>query len=382
MKNRMMLAALVAAMSFGLVLCGVGTVFAGVSGPCSDCHTMHFSQNGVEPLDAEGNSLSDPSRALTKGDCVGCHTGPNVVAGNIPYIHATTEPTYTGDGTTGTTLAGGSFYYVTGAGYGDSYGHNVVGIDSVDGAIGQVPPGFVSGFNAKGDTTDGQVGTDWANNQLTCAGTYGCHGSHANADDFTSISGAHHEASTTIDGSTTGKSYRFLWGILGGEASDWELDPTSLLHNQYYGVDKASDAVPAGGTATQTISFLCAECHGNFHSGAGDLGAGAGTSVGSAWLRHPTDYDMGNVTGKEYGSYGGSSHTYSVIAPVGSTGTPATVNIVFDDADDAIVTCISCHRAHGTPNADLLRWNYDMDAGAGTSTSGCFICHTTKDDGV
>ncbi len=47
-----------------------------------------------------------------------------------------------------------------------------------------------------------------------------------------------------------------------------------------------------------------------------------------------------------------------------------------------IVTCLSCHRAHGSPYADLLRWDYDtMIAGnAGDATGkGCFVCHTTKD---
>ncbi|MCK4488054.1 MAG: hypothetical protein KAU38_15015, partial [Desulfobacterales bacterium] len=45
-----------------------------------------------------------------------------------------------------------------------------------------------------------------------------------------------------------------------------------------------------------------------------------------------------------------------------------------------IVMCLSCHRAHGTPNNDLLRWAYTMDAGSGTDNGGCFICHTTKGD--
>jgi len=306
-----------------------------------------------------------------------------------PYVHHTDAPSYgtNDDGTAGAaTLAGGSFYFVT---QDDSYGHNVVGITALaDVALGQTPPGFVDGFNAAGSATHGRIGggaADWstAANRLTCAGTYGCHGSHVPADDFTAVSGAHHSTSTTIDGTTTATSYRFLWGILGVEDSDWEYQPTATAHNQYFGIDKLTDAVPTTGTATQTISFLCAQCHGDYHSGADDLGAGSGLTVGSAWLRHPTDYDMGNVTAKEYGNYNDGSGGYSVVAHVGSTDlSPATVDIVFDDTDDAIVTCISCHRAHGTPNPDLLRWTYDMDAGAGTSTNGCFICHTTKDDGA
>jgi hypothetical protein len=212
-------------------------------------------------------------------------------------------------------------------------------------------------------------------------------------DDFTAVSGAHHADDTGgIDGLTVGTSYRFLLGILGTEDSDWEYQPTSTAHNIYMGVDKTTDAQPTTGVATQTISYLCAECHGDFHSGAGDLGAGADLSAQSAWIRHPTDYDMGNLptgaSGKEYqyyngGAGGGAAATYSVSAPVGydlSGGAPTTVNLIFDDTDDAIVTCISCHRAHGSDFDDLLRWSYaGMDAGSGAGNVGCFICHTTKD---
>jgi predicted CXXCH cytochrome family protein len=43
-------------------------------------------------------------------------------------------------------------------------------------------------------------------------------------------------------------------------------------------------------------------------------------------------------------------------------------------AGDAIVTCISCHRAHGSPYYKLLRWDY-----AGSISTGCAYCHTSKD---
>lgn len=45
------------------------------------------------------------------------------------------------------------------------------------------------------------------------------------------------------------------------------------------------------------------------------------------------------------------------------------------------VMCLSCHRAHGSPYPDMLRFDYNMEAGGGTSTDGCFKCHTNKDDG-
>ncbi len=40
------------------------------------------------------------------------------------------------------------------------------------------------------------------------------------------------------------------------------------------------------------------------------------------------------------------------------------------------VTCLSCHRAHGTENDDLLRWEYStQDAGTDTADYGCLGCH-------
>jgi hypothetical protein len=366
----------------GLLLLGFicwlpGSAMAKVAGQCADCHTMHNSQDGADVVG------TGPFNALTKGDCVGCHTGTNTEGHNIPYVDDSTgTPNYGASdfGTDGDTLAGGSFYWLrTDL---DSYGHNVVGIKATDGDIGQTPPGFDATFSA-----NGQVGSTWASNQLTCAGTYGCHGNHTNADDFADISGAHHADDSTIDGSTVGKSFRFLNGILGLEDPEWEFTPTTALHNQYKGDGRSDDTA----TDTSTISYLCAECHGIFHSGAGDSGKdGAdlgGADFGSPWLRHPTDFDLGDATGAEYADYPGDFGTaqgdYSVVAPVGSADVSAVLSTVTTGSADgtAIVTCISCHRAHGTPYADLLRWDYAANCNVGDTDQdcGCFACHTTKD---
>jgi len=89
---------------------------------------------------------------------------------------------------------------------------------------------------------------------------------------------------------------------------------------------------------------------------------------------------MNQVVAKEYGSY-----AVNMQAPVGSklisdAYVRATQSV--NNADDAIVTCISCHRAHGSQYADLLRWDYaTMTAHNGTTGNvGCFQCHTSKDN--
>ena len=338
---------------------------AKVEGACSDCHTMHNSQDGSD-------LYGTPYSALTKGDCVGCHTGIND-GGNKPYVLSVAEPAYGATGTEAATntLAGGNFYWVT---VDDAKGHNVEGIVATDATI-TAPPGFDSGRAAADGTTPGSTWT----NRLTCAGTYGCHGTHAaDTNNWGAISGGHHTNSSgaiIVPGTTAPGGYRFLVGIAGYEDSDWEYQPTVSAHNQYKGVDD-----PGQTTDTSTISYFCAECHGQFHDGTGNIGSA------SPWLRHPTDFDMGNATGSEYQNYNGGSgtgNTYSLIAPVGSTTVSSVLSSVNISTANgtAIVTCISCHRAHGTPNDDLLRWDYTgISAAGGDSSAGCFICHTTKDD--
>lgn len=342
---------------------------AKVTGQCGNCHTMHNSQGGDSVVMnwVTGSMVSSaaPNDGLLNTNCIGCHQGINGEGKHIPYVLQTSEPTY---GTN--TLAGGNFYWVTQA-LGDTKGHNVAGISA---AAVATPPGWNAAFNA-----NTQVG-DWTTTQLTCAGTNGCHGKHGpgTIDDVAAISGAHHTNDPTIDGSTTGKSFRFLYGIIGYEDSDWELVTSAGNHNQYYGYDRTNDTPPAGDPGIQSINYLCAECHGNFHSGAGDLGAGTDLTAASPWLRHPTDFDMNDLAaGTEYKNYGGVTHVYQPLVPLASTNVSAPLATVLAGADDAIVSCVSCHRAHGSPYDALLRWDYKAWPGVGDN--GCILCHTSKD---
>jgi len=400
-----------------LLLLGGGNVWATVSGPCSECHTMHNSQDG-------GTVQTDLGRSLTKGDCIGCHTGVNVTDGNTPFITNTSKPTYGPDYdssgvlvTTPNTLAGGTFYYVATATAGidgcaaDATGHNVKGLRTGDDSDATIttdePPGWVTGWGTSGIAT----GNAWSTNQLTCAGTYGCHGSHSDADDFADIRGSHHGDDSVINGSTTIQSYRFLKGIIGFEDDDWEFTVDYDDHNQYFGNANTNEseviAVPTlGSAAGRGISAFCGTCHGNFHSGnaqvISDGDADGADAIGtSPWLRHPTDYALktavDNGASPEYSAYSGTDGTagnYNPIAPVATSKESADSTVsstevvktsVATSADTSIVTCLSCHRAHGSPYADLLRWNYtsaNMEAGT-TATEfdnkGCFICHSSKD---
>lgn len=332
------------------------------------------------------DGTAGPAPALVRaGSCYGCHSDSTLSNGFSMATPRINVDNYGTDGTDGDTLAGGSFYWVDNGD--DAKGHNVVGVAAPDSAaFGLTPPGWNPTFAANGQVNKGLE--TW-NAQLTCAGTNGCHGDHTKADDFDAVRGGHHGGlpNGSTDGETVATSYRFLMGVVGIEDQYWEYKPTAERHNQYFGQARTSDTQ----FDNKTISYLCAECHGDFHSGADTKGSDD-DNWGAPWLRHPTDLDMNTLADKglkEYQYYNegtGVANPYSTVAPVASndiTATSTRANIkstVFVTSGDAIVTCISCHRAHGSLYDDLLRWEYsDMIAAGGESNEGCFVCHTTKD---
>jgi len=372
MKLRMRLFA--AMVGLAALFCAASTVFA-VTGACVNCHTMHNSQdNDVMTFDS---SATAGGMLLRGASCGGCHadaTANTELGGAIPQVNVSTAANV---------LPGGSFYWVAGAGTEDDpKGHNVSDLGIDPDATLTTPPGWTT--TTAGNANTGVLGTDWANNQLTCAGTYGCHGDHGSPDKFDALEGAHHtnagnDGVTALGGNTAsvGGSYRFLKTIQGIEmdsSSSWV--ETNANHNVYYGV--------VGDTDNTTISELCAQCHGNFHLRDGeatDDGISAGGTA-SPWLRHPTDIDMSGLGG-EYALY-----AYDVEAPIGATTLAGmdSADVVGDYAEQ-IVTCLSCHRAHGSDNDDLLRWDYSTNmtvgqSGASLVNTGCFRCHTAKDSDV
>lgn len=346
---------------------------AKVTGPCANCHTMHNSQNGAAMARTgsnvgwdgsgklAGGSLAGPQNTLLVTGCVGCHSSTtdttviNFGGNKIPIVYNTVEPAYmaAGGGSTKNALAGGNFYWVAqGGAVNDVKGHNVYGISGQDNNISAATgaPGRNGGPGCAG--CHYSLATDPASSSL---GKNGCEGCHFNV--------SHH---------TDNNWYRFLKGhmgdnyyvlrVAGSEDPDWEQTYSSSKHNIYKGTN-ASYNWGTGLQATKSISAFCSGCHHDFH-----------TSMGSSspWIRHPTDIVLPQ-TG-EYNSYNPVT-SYSVEAPVAwlDQTTPARAG--------AVVMCLSCHRAHGSPYRDILRWDYDtMIAGTtgANATKGCFTCHTGK----
>jgi hypothetical protein len=305
---------------------------------CSSCHTMHNTQHGQTMTAAS-------TEALLNDSCVGCHSGTNInpALSGFPYVYDPTgAPTYGATGTSGhDTLAGGNFYWVVNVS--DRKGHNVVGIAGNDDTYGF---GVAGQKNIPGSNPPTMLG---AGEQLTCAGVNGCHGNGAGTELESLRPGSHHIADDPTLGNSVANSFRFLSGIKGNEDADWEFTVSETDHNQYQG---------SIGAGTDTVTSLCTGCHGDFHA--------TGTTP---FLRHPVDINLPG-TG-EYASY----ITYKPETPVASVDISAVLDNV-QGADEAIISCVSCHRAHGSPWDGILRWDYKSWPGGGFD--GCGLCHSVK----
>jgi predicted CXXCH cytochrome family protein len=342
-------------------------VYAKVTGPCANCHTMHNSQGGSD-------LLSEPQPVLLVNDCLGCHsasdgsTWKDDVTG-APIVYNTNAPQYGYfDGTYYHGLAGGNFYWVK---TDDSKGHNVFPGEG-DNTLTFAPGGFRCFTNACHDnfhvkyTDEVDVGLD---------GRQGCTGCHM-LDDDNQPKGFHH-ANDGDPGNVINAFpwYRFLkghnrandgGGVSGIEDSDWQVTLGPGDHNEYLG-----ESQEGGNTSDSwsllshhTMTAFCSGCHGQFHIQQEESS--------DAWIRHPSDKEIPNS-----GEYIGYT-IYDPDVPVARQTLTTVSSSVTPGTDGDLVMCLSCHRPHGSPYPDMLRWNYDdMEVGSGGS-GGCFTCHTQK----
>jgi len=340
---------------------------AAITGTCSNCHTMHNSQNGTS-MNFDNSSVPNP--VLLRADCLGCHAiglTTNIdPATGAPQVYHTAV----------IDLAGGNFAYMTGAkspvtSDQNSAGHNIKDFGVSDGVLDGAPGLYPVGGHPFiiNDTN------------LTCSGYIGCHGIRSDGGSgLSKIRGSHHQ---NVDGKcddpvTVAKSYRFLYAVKGLEDSDWQATKSDSDHNEYFGasipmiVSCTNICHPGDGYGARplnnSISGFCATCHGDFHRIEG-----IGGDTSSPFKRHPTD-----VVLPDRGEY--SAYTaYSIEAPVARTVVPDTPSATVAPGTTDVVMCLSCHAVHATPYADILRWDYsDMIAGDSSKSGGCFTCHTTK----
>ena len=189
----------------------------------------------------------------------------------------------------------------------------------------------------------------------------GCEGCHLDTK--------HHATQqTTGDPALEANGYfRFLSGHNGGlgvhgiEAENWELNANATNHNEYLGES-------ASGITDHTMTAYCVGCHGHFHSQK---------DGNNKWIRHPSDGVL--PTTGEYAAY----TLYDPSTPVARPDLLAIGSADQVRPGTDMVMCLSCHRAHGSPYPDMLRWSYTgMVAGGGSNVgntgAGCMKCHSEK----
>lgn len=324
-----------------------GAAYAIVSGPCSNCHTMHNSQDGSSMArDFYGAAEATPQNNLTVSTCLGCHNGQATGAPKIFETWASADRT-----------AAGSFnnaVFTT-----DAKGHNVK--DLIDASLLTVTTedtlSTAPGAEAGGYTEPTPA-------QLTCAGTLGCHGNH-DAAAGNSVTGFHHGGYPN--------AYRFLrfydgavhTDINGKGTNTYEAGgATATDHNVYYALPDDNDA------ARNSISSLCALCHGDFHD---EVDTADAVTLASPWKRHPTEIVIPGTWTPTL-DYNRNPYAFN-----GADYTTAQTNADYSGVSNPRVACISCHRAHATTQNDILRFDYatDMIAGGGNNW-GCLGCHDAQ----
>jgi hypothetical protein len=342
---------------------------AAVRADCSTCHTMHNSQQGdtvAYTLDSSGQKVSNDSAfaMLLKTNCLGCHSyaGAETIVTmedvQLPVVFNLTEPAYPPNGSASSTLAGGNFHWL--ATDGDAYGHNVYGIAAADTRFptNQAPGGLVQTgecVNCHGSLATAQSGCE------------GCH-----------VPQHHAAAPGTIIDRRMGW-YRFLGsvmqrndaegpppeGVVGIEAPDWEQSPNASHHNTYQGKEGPFVSLLESGSIDQK----CTGCHQQFHNE---------TTANSTWIRHPVD-----VAIPDWGEFADVT-MYDPLVPVARphlSNADESFSVITRGSD--LVSCISCHRPHGSPYPAMLRWGYRSWPGQDSYTNspafnGCAVCHTSK----
>jgi len=344
---------------------------AAVKGDCSDCHTMHNSQEGAPVAftrDSYGQKVAStqPFGSLLKTDCLGCHSQPgaetivSLGVSVVPIVLNLTEPTYPPDGSSTACLAGGNFHWLVKNG--DAYGHNVYGIASED---FRFPPTQAPGGVARTGACANCHGT-LATAQSGCEG---CHVAQHHADNGGVVVAGQGQGWYRFLGSVmqrTGDHQPTAEGVVGIEDPDWEQNPLSDQHNTYQGkAGPYTNYLESG-----AIDQKCVGCHGQFHNE---------TIANSTWIRHPSD-----VVIPDSAEYTGFT-TYNPLVPVARQNVSSLdANFSTINRGSDMVSCISCHRPHGSPYPAMLRWDYRDWPGTDSYTqqpalNGCAVCHTAKD---
>jgi len=319
---------------------------------CSDCHTMHFSQQhgymgadstlgygsefpeGFTPLGGAG-----PHPYLLRNEvndlCLTCHEGqtfaPDVLGANTnSYVRMAGGLNHVGDGPV---------------------------VELTGHTLGSTDP--APGSNPAWSSTVG----------LECAN---CHFPHGGAN-YRNLAG------NPGNYSALGRSYAVITYGTGGvndlTKDVWEHDATLnqlATHYAWSNTDYNEPAATPALYAGSAYAFYCKGCHSDFHGAQG--GTEVGGTGGEEWLRHPNA--VANI-----GAIGGGHSSYTVYS--GRTNHVKTMSASgVWPATDNTPSCFSCHKSHGNENSFGLIYMsgtgvIDEEGDNGTTVKEmCKQCHT------
>ena len=278
---------------------------------CNGCHTMHNSQDGalVDPDSPGGNPwlLND---ATPSDVCLNCHAtrlgavfatdvlNPDPLKGAGNFIFLLEDNLNDGHAGASNPILGEA------AGHNlDAPGHGLAADTTLTSAPGGTFPGSAMGCTS-------------------------CHDPHG-TDAFRMLYGA---------GRLVQDFYVFT-----------EAAPDAEGLSIHFGTESSSNHTAYKGG----MSAWCGNCHGDFHDNNTDL-------------IHPTGSTLGGSIATTYNLYNGTDDITGGVA-----ATAYLAEVPFEDAANttsstagptagSFVSCVSCHRAHGSSAPDAGRWDFSV----------------------
>ncbi len=318
-----------------------GEWHSGTNNVCTDCHTMHFSQqhnwDGTTPVPTtgapNGNWLgaTGPNEFLLKAPanelCLACHDG-QTFAPDVMGVNFNAAPSQGRE-------AGTLNEPALGAPYDAWKGHTLSSTTS--------PPGF-------DPTVVGALAT-WYDpaGGLECISCHAQHGpttAYRNLGPY-ALGGAATAARPTYVINTTNDTTKDVWINIAppytpNTGSAATFDPYYDFANVSF---NRNDATVGTTKTSNRMDTFCATCHGVFHGGPGDTNIGATVAALDGFLRHPTSQvAIGASAAQSYGGHSALSRY---------TGATTKVKVYASDRvgyTDASPGCVSCHKGHGNQN--------------------------------
>jgi predicted CXXCH cytochrome family protein len=348
-----------AAVMFGLS----GTSFAFHSGGVAECMGCHEMHNAASPT----NLLQGPDNSST---CLNCHNAADTAPNGE---HISTDESILAPGRPPSEMTpGGDFgwlkksYLFTVLGSvitdaGQTHGHNIVAVN----------------FNyvTDPDNTVAPGGSNFPSPQLACTSCHDMHGkgrwlttgSYAKTGEPIYTSGSYGAIPSTVPSNLATGVYRMLRAGDTVDGATFPATPPVAVAPSTY--NRSEFFTQTRVAYSYGMSPFCGTCHPDMHSSAGIY-------------RHPQDQVMSGTVPGNYNSYvksgimtGSPTTSYLSLVPFeeGLTYSPANIATLKSHAQTndsnlngpgsgtvpatTQVMCLSCHRAHATGFAKMMRWN-------------------------